>query len=79
LRFKTTRDNKFPLDKIFYLGNDINNIECMKLVGCAIAVADAHPLVLKLANIVLSNPGGRGAVRELAERILETNKKHLYE
>ncbi len=51
----------------------------MKLVGCAIAVADAHPLVLKLANIVLSNPGGRGAVRELAERILETNKKHLYE
>lgn len=57
-------------DHIVYVGNDINDLECMRMVGLAVAVADAHPRVRLEADIVLSSRGGNGAVRELAERIL---------
>jgi 3-deoxy-D-manno-octulosonate 8-phosphate phosphatase KdsC-like HAD superfamily phosphatase len=35
-------------------------------------VADSHPEVLAEADIVLAKPGGRGAVRELAELVLKS-------
>jgi YrbI family 3-deoxy-D-manno-octulosonate 8-phosphate phosphatase len=55
---------------IVYLGNDVNDLPCFPLVGCAVVVGDAHPDVISQADIVLSLPGGRGAVRELCDRIL---------
>ena len=56
---------------VVYLGNDTNDLPCFPLVGCGVAVADAHPEVLAAADIILSKPGGRGAVRELAELVLK--------
>jgi len=58
------------LSNIIYVGNDTNDIDCMKLVGCPIAVADASKNVQSICNLVLTTPGGHLAVRELAE-ILE--------
>jgi N-acylneuraminate cytidylyltransferase len=55
-----------------YLGNDINDLPCFPLVGCAVAVADAHPEVLAQADLVLSHDGGQGAVRELCELLIKT-------
>jgi 3-deoxy-D-manno-octulosonate 8-phosphate phosphatase KdsC-like HAD superfamily phosphatase len=57
--------------QVVYLGNDVNDLECMPLVACGVAVADAHPDVLAAADIVLSQSGGRGAVRELCDRLAE--------
>lgn len=54
-----------------YVGNDLNDLECMQQVGCAVAVADAHPDVLRRADLVLSRPGGDGAVREICDLILD--------
>jgi N-acylneuraminate cytidylyltransferase len=54
---------------VVYVGNDGNDLSCMQLVGCAVAVADAHPDVREIANLVLERPGGFGAVRELCERV----------
>ncbi|GGY96669.1 acylneuraminate cytidylyltransferase [Novosphingobium colocasiae] len=54
-----------------YVGNDINDLACMAAVGCAVAPADAHPAALAQAGIVLSVGGGKGALRELAEMILD--------
>jgi YrbI family 3-deoxy-D-manno-octulosonate 8-phosphate phosphatase len=56
---------------VIYLGNDVNDIPCFPLVGCALVVADAHPEALAQADIVLSSAGGHGAVRELCDRILK--------
>ncbi len=53
-----------------YLGNDLRDLPAMALVGWPIAVADAHPVVLAAARLVLRRPGGFGAVRELADLIL---------
>lgn len=59
-----------PLSRIAYLGNDVNDIPAMELVGWPIAVADARPEVTAIARRVLSRRGGEGAVRELAELVL---------
>lgn len=55
------------LSDVIYLGNDLNDLECFDVVGCSIAVSDAVPQVLEAADLVLSRPGGRGAIRELIE------------
>jgi N-acylneuraminate cytidylyltransferase len=56
--------------EVVYLGNDVNDLECMRMVRCAVAVADAHPAVLAEADIILERPGGSGAIRELSDMIL---------
>jgi len=63
-------DRGIALDKTVYLGNDVNDLECMAIVGCPAAVSDAHPAARKAARIVLSARGGHGAVREIADLIL---------
>ncbi|WP_345802354.1 acylneuraminate cytidylyltransferase [Microbacterium sp. AZCO] len=59
-----------PLSRIAYLGNDVNDLACLELVGWPVAVPDAHPLVLAAARAVVDRPGGDGAVRALADRVL---------
>ncbi len=54
-----------------FVGNDLNDLPCFSVAGCAVAVADAHPQVRAAADIVLARPGGQGAVRELCDLILD--------
>jgi YrbI family 3-deoxy-D-manno-octulosonate 8-phosphate phosphatase len=60
--------------RVAYVGNDVNDLGCLGLVGWPIAVADAHPLVLAAARVVLSAKGGHGAIRELADRVLNPHR-----
>jgi N-acylneuraminate cytidylyltransferase len=53
-----------------YLGNDVNDIDCLALVGCGAVVADAHPAATKAARLILQSKGGAGAVREMCDLIL---------
>jgi YrbI family 3-deoxy-D-manno-octulosonate 8-phosphate phosphatase len=55
--------------KVAYVGNDLNDLPAFGAVGWPIAVADAHPKVLAAARVVLSRPGGHGAVREVCDLI----------
>ena len=66
---------KLAAANVVYVGNDENDLPCMSLAGCAVAVADAHPSVLASADFVLSNPGGHGAVREICDLIGEACRK----
>lgn len=63
-------DNKINCENVVYIGNDVNDLECIRFVGCGIAVNDAYPEVKRCAKIVLESPGGMGAVRELIDLIL---------
>lgn len=58
-----------------YMGNDINDLDCMRHVAFAIAPPDSHPDVLSIAHLVTTRPGGRGAIREVADRVLEIRRK----
>jgi N-acylneuraminate cytidylyltransferase len=62
--------NGLALGEIAYLGNDINDLECMRHVGLSVAVADAWPAVKKQARLVLTMNGGCGAVREFSDRVI---------
>ena len=63
-------DAGLRLDRVAYLGNDVNDLPAMSLVGWPVATADAHPAVRAAARVVLQRRGGHGAVRELADRVL---------
>jgi 3-deoxy-D-manno-octulosonate 8-phosphate phosphatase (KDO 8-P phosphatase) len=56
---------------VAYIGNDVNDRECMEAAGLAIAPADAHPAILRIADLTTPQPGGRGAVRQVADWYLE--------
>src|SRR5205809_993294 len=50
-----------------YVGNDINDADCLRAVGFAVVVADSHPDVMGMAHYVTRVSGGRGAVREVCD------------
>jgi len=63
-------DRKVDPNQTIYLGNDVNDLDCFSLVGCAMVVADAHPQARVKADLVLRKHGGFGAVRELCDLLL---------
>ena len=56
-------------EEIAYIGDDVNDIACIQYAGLSACPADALDKVRSLADYVCSAPGGRGAVRELVDRI----------
>ena len=57
-------------DQVGYVGDDVVDLPIMFRVGLAIAVQDAHALVCQHAHWQTSQPGGRGAAREVCELIM---------
>lgn len=64
------------LSRTAYVGNDVNDLPCLRLVGWPIAVADAHESVRMQARAVTTTLGGHGAVREIASRLLGKDFSH---
>ncbi|MBE7491658.1 MAG: HAD hydrolase family protein [Planctomycetes bacterium] len=58
-------------DETAYIGDDVNDAEAMSVAGIAIAPADASADAISRARYVTAKPGGNGAVREVADRILD--------
>ncbi|MQC26220.1 MAG: acylneuraminate cytidylyltransferase [Chloroflexi bacterium] len=67
------KELKIPTEQVVFAGHDVKDLPCFELVACAAVVADAHPEVLRAADLRLTRPGGRGAVRELCDLILSGN------
>jgi 3-deoxy-D-manno-octulosonate 8-phosphate phosphatase (KDO 8-P phosphatase) len=59
------KDHKVSLNKVLYLGNDINDLEAMKIVGIPVCPNDAFPEIKAISKIVLEKDGGFGVVRNL--------------
>ncbi len=59
-------------EEVAYVGDDIVDLPILSRVGLAIGVGDAHPAVKRHAHWLTSNPGGRGAAREVCELIMES-------
>jgi YrbI family 3-deoxy-D-manno-octulosonate 8-phosphate phosphatase len=68
-------ERQIPTENVIFVGNDTNDLGCFSLVGYAVAVGDSQPSVKRAADLVLSQFGGRGAVRELCDIILESKKR----
>jgi 3-deoxy-D-manno-octulosonate 8-phosphate phosphatase (KDO 8-P phosphatase) len=62
------------LEDTAFVGNDINDAECLRAVGVPVVPADAWPEVKPLAHWVLSRPGGNGCVREFCDAVWEAQR-----
>lgn len=61
------------LDEVAYIGDDINDLGVIRLVGFSACPKDAVPEVLERVNYISTQKGGRGAVREIFEKIMKEN------
>lgn len=62
-------------ETVAYMGDDIVDIPVLKQVGFSASVADALEIVKQCVDYVTAKPGGRGAVREICELILQAQGK----
>ena len=56
-------------EEVAFMGDDVYDIELMKLVGFPITVPDAHDKVKTVAKYITTRKGGEGAVREVIDLI----------
>lgn len=59
------------LENVIYIGDDINDLEVIKMVGYGCCPADAVSSVKEVADYVCHANGGHGVIREVAELILK--------
>ena len=64
-------DSQVAPDQIAYIGDDMMDLPVMRRVGFSVAVADALPEVRQAADFVTDASGGRGAVCELINYLLD--------
>ncbi len=58
-------------EQVAYMGDDILDLPILRRVGLSACPADSDPEVLSRVDFISQYPGGRGAVRELCERIMK--------
>ncbi|KAJ8036929.1 N-acylneuraminate cytidylyltransferase [Holothuria leucospilota] len=61
--------------QVAFIGNDLPDMNCIKLAGIGGAPGDAHHDVRTIANFVCKQPGGRGAVREFCDHVILVMEK----
>ena len=64
-------------EEIVFMGDDIPDLRVMQCVGLPACPADAAPEVLNISKFISENPGGKGAVRDLIERVLKIQGKWM--
>ena len=58
------------LEEVAFMGNDVNDLECLRKVGLPACVSDSHPTVLESSLFITKLPGGGGAVREFCDFVV---------
>ena len=65
-------NHQIGLIDVAYVGNDINDLEVMKLVGMTFCPADAHSSIKEIAQYILESKGGEGVSREIFDLLTQT-------
>jgi 3-deoxy-D-manno-octulosonate 8-phosphate phosphatase (KDO 8-P phosphatase) len=68
---------KVELNSILYMGDDIPDLKIMKLVGLPACPADAIDDIKEISKYISSHGGGKGAVRDVIERVMSAQDKWL--
>ncbi len=64
---KVLRRKRLKPEKVAFVGNDINDLECLRRVGVPIVVRDAQEPMVRVARYRTKKKGGEGAVREVCD------------
>ena len=62
-------------EEVAYIGDDLTDLPVLRKAGLSAAVADAVEEVKKEVDYITTQPGGKGAVRELIELLLKSQDK----
>ena len=63
-------DYNIDLENVIYMGDDIPDLECMRLVGVPVCPADAAMEVVEASRYISEYNGGHGAVRDIVEQVM---------
>jgi 3-deoxy-D-manno-octulosonate 8-phosphate phosphatase (KDO 8-P phosphatase) len=71
------KDKGLKPEEIIFMGDDIPDIQVMKHVGLPVCPADAVPEVKEISKYISERSGGKGAVRDVIERVLKVQGKWM--
>jgi len=71
---RLSKARSLSLEQCACVGDDTPDAPMLQAAGVAIAVADAHPDALAVADLVTSRAGGQGAVREVCDWLLNSRR-----
>ena len=63
-------DNGLTREQVLYMGDDIPDLECMRVVGMPVCPSDAAMEVVEASRYVSEFAGGHGAVRDIIEQVM---------
>ena len=64
---------EYKFEEVAYIGDDINDLDAMKIVKISASPSDAHPQVRDISTFKCTLEGGHGCVREFIEYLKEEN------
>jgi 3-deoxy-D-manno-octulosonate 8-phosphate phosphatase (KDO 8-P phosphatase) len=68
-------EKNIALENVLYVGDDIPDMDVMKIVGLPVCPQDAVPEVKAISKYVSHKKGGKGCVREVIEQVLKVQGK----
>lgn len=71
---KILADENISIAQVAYMGDDLNDYDCMVQAGLKGCPSDAASEIKSIADYVTQSSGGNGAVREFVEWIRENGK-----
>jgi len=71
------KEKNLKTENVAFIGDDVNDVELIKVVGLSASPADAMPDIKKIVDYVCDEKGGNGAFREFAELIIVLNQKKI--
>ena len=79
-KLKTVKEickkENIALDEVAAMGDDLNDITMLKAVGVSYAPKDAAKYIRQIVDNTTKKKGGRGAVRDMIEHILNLENTH---
>lgn len=63
-------ENGLTREQVLYMGDDIPDLECMRMVGMPVCPSDAAMEVIEVSRYVSEFVGGHGAVRDIIEQVM---------
>lgn len=60
-------------EMVGYIGDDVIDIEVLKLVGVSFAPCDAIPIVLSTVQVITKSKGGQGVLRDVIEMLIDSD------
>ena len=67
---KFLQEEGLSFENIAYIGDELNDVKLLSIVGLSFAVGDAAIQAKEVADIICDHVGGNGAFREAAEKLI---------